>query len=195
MQKALASQLWVLVVHSLISERKAKKKEKKKKKAPFLKAASERKDKLTYDHVVLFRLCLLMQDFAITYNRYLKELLTKKNCHFFQLNLPDQGKCVLEPVIAGCRQFGSFQKVNNERLPCTAASGFDTFAGWSLREIINDNIAAAITKTMTANRHMTILKEVSIRRCFSLLITTPCSIAPFKLLVLWQQFGSKRMVL
>ena len=53
-------------------------KKKKKQKAPFLKAASERKDKLTYDHVVLFCLCLLMQDFA-TYNRYLKELLTKKN--------------------------------------------------------------------------------------------------------------------
>ena len=53
-------------------------KKKKKQKAPFLKAASELKDKLTYDHVVLFRLCLLMQDFA-TYNRYLKELLTKKN--------------------------------------------------------------------------------------------------------------------
>ena len=60
--KALASQLWALVIHSFISERKAKKK-KNKKKAPFLKAASERKDKLTYDDVVFFRLYLLMQDF------------------------------------------------------------------------------------------------------------------------------------
>ena len=58
--------------------KESQKKKKNKKKAPFLKAASERKDKLTYDHVVIFRLCLLMQDFA-TYNRYLKELLTKKN--------------------------------------------------------------------------------------------------------------------
>ena len=61
--------------------KESQKKKKKKKKAPFLKAASERKDKLTYDHVVRFRLCLLMQDFAITHNRYLKELLIKKNCH------------------------------------------------------------------------------------------------------------------
>ena len=172
-----------------------KKKKKKKKKVPFLKAASERKDKVTYDHVVLFRLCLVMQDFA-TYNRYLKELLTKQNCHLFSLTYQTEGNAFWShAVIAGCRQFGSFQKVNNVRLPCTAASGFDTFAARSFREIINENIMAAITKTMTANRHMTILKEMSIRRCFSLIITTPCSIAPFKLFVLWQQFGSKRMVL
>ena len=170
---------------TLIYISKESRKKKKKKKAPFLKAASERKDKLTYDHVVLFRLCLLMQDFA-TYNRYLKELLTKKNSsHFFSLTYQTEGNAFWShAVVAGCRQFGSFQRVNNVRLPCTAASGFDTFAAWSLREIINDNITAAITKTMTANRHMTILKEMSIRRCFSLIITTPCSIAPFKLFVL-----------
>ena len=108
-----------------------------------------------------------MQDFA-TYNRYLKELLTKKNSsHFFSLTYQTEGNAFWShAVVAGCRQFGSFQRVNNVRLPCTAASGFDTFAAWSLREIINDNITAAITKTMTANRHMTILKEMSIRRCF-----------------------------
>lgn len=106
LQKALASQLWALVVHSFISEREIQKK-KKKKKAPFLKAASERKDKLTYDHVVLFRLCLLMQDFA-TYNRYLKELLTKKNCHLFSLTYQTEGNAFWShAVIAGCRQFGS----------------------------------------------------------------------------------------
>ena len=59
--KALASQLWALVIHLFISERKAKKK-KEQEKSSFSKA-SERKDKLTYDHVVLFRLYLLMQDF------------------------------------------------------------------------------------------------------------------------------------
>ena len=117
-----------------------------------------------------------------TYNRYLKDLLTKKNCHFFSFTYQTEGNAFWSRVaIACCRQFGSFQKVTNMRLPCTAASGFDTFAAWSFREIINDNITAAITKTMTANRHMTILKEMSIRRCFSLIITTPCFIAPFKL--------------
>ena len=78
------------------------KQKKEKQKAPFLKAASERKDKLTYDHVVLFRLCLPMQDFA-TYNRYLKELLTKKNqSHFFSLTYQTEGNAFWShAVIAG----------------------------------------------------------------------------------------------
>ena len=45
-------------------ESRKKKKRKRKKLLNFLKAASERKDKLTYDHVVLFRLRLFMQDFG-----------------------------------------------------------------------------------------------------------------------------------
>ena len=41
---------------------KESQKKKEQEKSSFSKA-SERKDKLTYDHVVLFRLYLLMQDF------------------------------------------------------------------------------------------------------------------------------------
>ena len=146
--------------------------------------------------MLYFFACVYSCRTLATYNRYLKELLTKKNCHFFSLTYQTEGNAFWShAVIAGCRQFGSFQKVTNVSLPCTAASGFDTLTAWSFREIINENIRAAITKTMTANRHMTILKEMSIRRCFLLIITIPCSIAPFKLFVFWQQFGRKRMLL
>lgn len=132
-----------------------------------------------------------------TYNRYLKELLTKKNCYFFSLTYQTEGNAFWShAVIAGCRQFGSFKKVTNVRLPLHRGFRFWYFDSMVLsRDYQWEHIRAAITKTMTANRHMTILKDMSIRRCFSLIITTPCSIAPFKLFVFWQQFGSKRMLL
>ena len=118
-----------------------------------------------------------MQDFA-TYNRYLKELLTKKNLsYFFSLTYQTEGNAFWShAVIAGSLDL--FKK----SITCAyLAPRLQVLILLQHGPCERLSMITSITKTMTANRHMTILKEMSIRRCFSLIITTPCFIAPFKL--------------